>query len=324
MRAAPGKKAADPLKRLFWKTQIGLLYACPPIAAISRFSMGADRSRKSWVKTMFWVAAQAPRTVFLHCRDKISRRIVLPRVSLPVTTRCTLNCDKCIAHIPDIKKRRDIPSRDLLQDLQVLFSGVDYIYTLNLNGGEAFLHPELDKIIRACADSGKAGNMELTTNGTVVPDAAVLTALRDANVMVKISGYPPALQPNAAKLKQALEENGVHYIYQKSAFWYDSGDHSRLQDGLERRRFSVCAQRLCMPLYYGKLYLCSESAVLLEEGLIPDCKEDYIDLRKIDPAAFRGEWRRLRKRRAVSACSRCMGNTYETPKIPVALQRGCH
>jgi len=59
----------------------------------------------------------------------------------------------------------------------------------------------------------------------------------------------------------------------------------------------------------------------MEEGFLPDCGEDYIDLRTTDPAAFREQYRKLLKKRVVSACSYCLGDTYMTPQIPVAVQR---
>jgi len=324
VKAALLKKAADPFAHLFWKAQINVLRACPPlVGAIARFSMSADRSRGNWVKALLRVVVQAPRAAMLHWRDIKNKRVVLPRVSISLTTRCTLHCDKCMAHIPDLKSHKDIPLDDLAQDIRSLFSCVDYIYSLSLTGGEAFLHPALDEIIRTCAAADKIGGMEVITNGTVVPDTKALAALREAGVTVKISGYPPALVPNAEKLKAVLKENGIHYIHTDGTFWRDivGRGFGRLEDGSETKRFGVCVQQLCVFLFYGKLHLCSESANLLEEELIPDCKEDYIDLRKIDPAAFRGAWRQLMKKRAVSACSYCPGSTYKTPKVPVAIQR---
>jgi len=61
--------------------------------------------------------------------------------------------------------------------------------------------------------------------------------------------------------------------------------------------------------------------MLIEEGRIPDCKEDYIDLRATSPAAFRGQWQKLLEKQTLSACSYCLGHTYKSPRAPVAEQR---
>ena len=111
MKATLLRKAVAPFEYLFWRAQIGVLRACPPLTGIvTKFSMGAANSPKLWVKTLLLTAAHVPHACFLHLRDKSKKRVVLSRVSIPVTMRCTLNCDKCLAHIPDIKNQRDIPT----------------------------------------------------------------------------------------------------------------------------------------------------------------------------------------------------------------------
>jgi len=318
------EKALDPLKYFFWKAQIRVLRACPPLGDfVIRRHADAMNSRKVWVKILFRLVLRMPGMVCRHWRNQRENRVELPRVSILVTTRCTLRCDKCQAHIPDLKSRRDMPTNDLIHDIRSLLSCVDYIYGVVFTGGEAFLHPDFDQIIRVCGASDKVDYLCVATNGTVIPDAKLLAALREAKVKVFISGYPPALQPDVEKLKLLLEENGIFYSHDSRASWYDLGDFGQLQAGPEKRRFRVCSQQAsCLPYLNGKLHLCTESALLMEEGLIPDCKADYIDVRAACAAAFRGQWRALLKRRAVSACAYCLGCTYKTPRVPVAMQRG--
>ena len=323
MKATLFKKAVDPFIYLFWRTQIKVLRACPPLCCVvSKFSLAAANSPAVWTKTLLRMGARAPGAVFTHWRNKREKRVVLSRISLVVTTRCTLRCDKCLGHIPDLKSPRDIPLSGLLEDLQALFACIDYVYAIIISGGETFLYPDLDQVIRACAASGKAGDISVATNGTVIPDAKTLAALREADVTVKISRYDQALQPDAEKLKQILKENGIRCTHESGTSWRAMGGLGQLQAGSVKRRFSVCVQQLCMPYMNGKLYLCGESAVLFDEGLLVDCEADFIDVRAARPAGFAGQLEKLLKRRAVSACSYCLGNTYQTPKIPVAEQRG--
>ena len=322
LKATFFKKAISPLEYLFWKTQINILRACPPLFGIvSSTSLGSANSPRIWVKTAFRLAWQTPYALLLHWRDKRENRIVLSRCSVLITTRCTLNCNKCAAHIPDLTNRKNLPLNALVQDLQLLFSYIDHIYDLNLIGGETFLHQDLDELIQLCAKSGKAGHITVTTNGTVIPNVKTLAALKTAGVTVKISNFGPALQPKVAQLKAVLEENGIHHTHESATFWYDTGTFGQRQEGSIKRRFSICSQQLCLPYFNGKLHLCAESVFLMEEGRIPDCREDYIDLQATSPAAFRTQWRKLLKKRSVSACSYCLGFTYKSPKIPVAVQR---
>ena len=316
------KKVFDPLQYLFWRMQIGALFACPPLWGFAlKRSVNASSSRRSWIKTFFWLAVQAPYVLFLYLRGKVKKRIELGRMTLPVTLRCTLNCDKCVARVPDLKSSRDISLDELRRDLESLFACVDYIYLLEISGGEAFLHPDLDEIIRLCAKPGKVNHIRVHTNATVMPNEKLLAALRETKVSVQISGYPQALQPNVEQLKDVLKKNGIFILHEFRSCWFDCGDFGQRQAGSEQRRFSVCIQRLLVPFCDGKLHFCSESVLLMKEERIPDCKEDYVDLRSTDPAEFRRQWKRMLKKRSISACSHCLGCTYKSPKIPVAVQR---
>ncbi|MCL2123284.1 MAG: hypothetical protein FWH34_04265 [Desulfovibrionaceae bacterium] len=318
------KKVTDPIVCLFWKVQIRILRTCPPLCgAVVKDSLGAANSFGVWMKTLLRITAQIPYALYLHWRNKRRNRVVLSRFSIAVTMRCTLNCDKCLIHIPDLELHNDVSACDLICDIQALFSCVDYIYVITLSGGEAFLHPDLDKIIQVCAESGKVGDICVQTNGTVIPGTKALAALRHAKATVQISKYSQALQPDVDTLKNILRINGICYTHLSSSFWRDKGVFGQLQSGSEKRRFSVCIQQLCFPCINGKLFLCSESALLIEAGLIPDCQDDYIDLRSacLSPYEFRKQWEKMLKKRAVSACSYCLGITHNTRKIPVAAQR---
>jgi len=321
MKPLSPEKLIDPFVRLFWKTQISTLRACPPLCGVvSRATFNAYQNRRLYMKGLLPVAAQVPRALARHLRDKRENRVVLPRVSVIITTRCTLNCDKCLGRCPYLEDR-DMPAEDLVRDIGRLFACVDYIYDILITGGETFLHPGLDQIIRACAASGKAGNVSVITNGTVFPSAKALAALRETKATVKISRYPQALQPDAEQLKSLLEDNGVRYFHEIGATWVDTGALGQPKEGSAAQRFSLCVLKLGFVCCWGKLHLCGESAVLMEEGLIPDSKEDYISLRGTGPAAFREQLQKLLKKPEVSACSYCLGQTYQTPKIPVGVQR---
>jgi len=315
------KRAADPLARLFWKAQIGLLRSCPPLCGlVFRYSYGSANSRKVWMKTLLRMAARVPGAAIAHWYNRRDRRTVLSYVTIFVTSRCTLNCDKCIAHIPDLKRRGDVSLQDLFDDVQALLRCVDGICVLSLSGGETFLHPGLGKLLRVCAASDKIEHLSVTTNGTVLPDDALLAALRETGATVRISRYAQALQPQAEELKRICNENRVPCTHTSSAVWRDMGAFGQLKTGSEKRRFEICVQQLNRFLSNGKLYFCCASAFLTEEGLLADNRGDYIDLRATNPVESR---KRLQKMPGVPlcACSYCLGNTYKTPKVPVAVQR---
>ena len=315
------EKAAAPFVRWFWAMQIYILRAVPPfLGLISSISMNANRSKKIWLATLFRAALLIPRALIQHWSNKLKKRVVIARMSVAVTSRCTLFCDKCVSHTPDYPCQKNVPREELLADMQFLLSSVDYIYDINLSGGEAFLHPNLDEVIRLFAESDKVGDVNITSNGTVIPSGKILAALRDENITVKISKYEPALQPNVEKLKAIFDEQGIPYIHDIGTFWYDAGDLSKPLAGSAKRRFRLCTQQLCIPYWNGKLHLCAESTYF--QYLHPEKSVgDYIDLRTVSHEEFRKQFRALRKKRVISACGYCAGFTCETPKIPLAEQR---
>jgi hypothetical protein len=156
---------------------------------------------------------------------------------------------------------------------RALLARADYIYDIELTGGEALLHPDLDEVLRLCADSGKVKHIGVQSNGTVIPAEKVLAAIKEAKATVRISDYGPALQPDVEKLKSILLEKGIRFTHSNDSFWYDIGALGQSKEGLAKRRFSVCLQR------------------------------------------------KLKKKRVLTACHYCLGATYKSPKVPVAVQR---
>jgi len=316
------KKLADPFLYVFWKTQIDILSACPPLQNMAfRSGIGTDRSRRLWLTMLRRIVKGLPTLLSSHLRDLRQGRIVLTNVTFGVTSRCTLRCDKCLVRMPDWPNPSDFPASRCIRELEALFAFADFIYTLNISGGEPFLHTALDEILLACAASDKIAHISVATNGTIVPNKKQLAALRAANATVRISKYRPELQPEVETLKHVLEQNSILYIHESGAFWYDLGDEN-ICDNQGKRRFRVCSQRLCLIYYDKKLFQCCQTINQMQNGIQTDSK-DYIDLRATDPSSFRAQWNAFGKKRVLSACSRCLGFTYKTPRIPIGTQRDC-
>jgi len=318
------KKWTEPFARLFSRAQINIIYACPPLCGIvPKDTYNTYQDRRLYIKRSLSVAAQVPRAVARHWRDRREKRVVLPRAAIIVTTRCTLKCDKCLSHVPDLGSQRDAPTHELLEDLRALLSCVGYIYDVCISGGEPFMHPGLDLIVRACADSGKIGNIKVITNGTIVPGETLLAALRDAKARVNVSKYATVPQPNLENILAVLKDNEIcHYVISAdNDFWVDTESFGPLKEGSPARRYSDCFCRLYYVLLSGKQYPCCQSAFLAYDGRIPEHEGDFINIRTVSPAAYRGELSKLNEKSAVSACAYCLGSNYKSPTVPTAIQR---
>jgi len=318
------KKLSEPFVRLFSRVQINIIYACPSLCGIvSKVTFNSYQNRGLFIKRSLSVAAQVPRAIARNWHDKREKRLVLPRVCFIVTTRCTLKCDKCLAHVPDLGSQRDVPMDEMLADIRAFLSCVDFVYSLCIGGGEPLLHPDLDKIIRFCADSGKIGNIVVSTNGTIIPDEKILAAMQDAKVRVNLSEYPASLQPNLERIKAVLDEYGIYHFVIPAAnnFWIDSDSFGPLKEGSPAQRFSDCFCRLYYVYLAGRLHPCCQSAFLTFDGRIQACEGDYINVRNVSPATFREQIKALRTKESIAACAYCMGSNYKSPIVPPAVQR---
>ena len=55
----------------------------------------------------------------------VRNQIRIDRIEIFLTSRCTLNCEKCISYIPYFTRRVDIPLEQLKKDADILFRKVD-------------------------------------------------------------------------------------------------------------------------------------------------------------------------------------------------------
>ena len=317
------QKIISPFLYIFWMFQIRILLAFPLlVGSISVVSDNAAVSSKTWLQKFCFLLKKLPETMLKHYHSKREGYVILPRVGVPVTLRCTLNCDKCDAHIPDIVNPTDINVDRLIDELELFFSQVDYVSCMVFTGGEAFLHPHLDRILRFCAETNKVGNIRLQTNGTLLPTNKELFAvLKDKNITVMITDYGRHLQPNVDKLKNILLNKGIAFTHTGTAFWCDTGEFCKKQEGSAKRRYRTCTQRLFMTYFDGKLYPCCKSNISIEYGGLKDCDEDFISLNEVEPYKIAEYLKKLRKKPVLHSCSYCLGTTYNSPRIPVAVQR---
>lgn len=214
-------------------------------------------------------------------RDK--KGVVLPQVELVLTTRCTLRCKNCSNLMQfygnDTIKPYDVDLKKNKHAIYRMLKAVDRINTFNLLGGEPFLYKDIGEIISYLGKQEKIGQIEVTTNGTVVPDDSVCRIMADNRVIVHISNYG-SLSRNVAKLKENLRKHGVVFreLFLNSK-WIDPGDmrkRGRSEDEL-KQQFKSCGNE-CRSLLDGHLHRCPRSSHGMDLEFIPDIKENYVDL----------------------------------------------
>lgn len=214
--------------------------------------------------------------------------IRIDRIEIFLTPCCTLNCEKCIAFIPYFKDRKPTSLKMLMQDADLLFSRVDYVFKLKLLGGEGFLYPHLEEYIDYLYDQygEKIGEVRIGTNGTIFPSPAIKDCCRRHNVIVDISDYTAAV-PERCKLSEMiaiLKREGIRYdVKRVGEQWLDMGfpnqvPEAKSEDEL-RMHFQKCAM-FCREFYDGKFYFCCSNFAAARTGLFPENENDFFDFKR--------------------------------------------
>lgn len=214
--------------------------------------------------------------------------IHIDRIEIFLTSICTLNCEKCIAYVPYFKKPKITPLQQLKEDAYLLFQTVDYIHKLKLLGGEGFLYPYLIEYVDYLHTyyGNRIGSIRIGSNGTILPNQALLEMCKRNKVTVDISDYTQAV-PNMCmldKVKCICEEYGVEVDVKRTGEqWLDMGFPMNLptkKTELElQEHFHKCAM-FCRQFVNGKYYFCCSNFAAVHTGMFPDNENDYLDFTK--------------------------------------------
>jgi hypothetical protein len=160
---------------------------------------------------------------------------------------------------------------------------IDYIYGLNILGGEPFIHKDIAIVIQKLLSSKKIGSIGIITNGTILPDDDTLKSFAEIeNAYMYISNYGEK-SSKAVELADKCQRYSIPvYVESYTQYWTDEGGyaHSRNYSTEQMRHlYAVCGASLCTQLYGGKLYACARVPVLNEERLIPYDEKMFLDTR---------------------------------------------
>ena len=169
---------------------------------------------------------------YVFLRYKLGK-IDIPYFELVLTTRCSLRCESCnnLMQYFDSKNAYTCSLEKILETLEALCRVVDSVAYVRIIGGEPLLFKDIAKVAQALEREQKVKMFDIVTNGTIMPDSALLEVLaRSQKSWVSISDY--STSPNLkVKLKineiaQALTERRIahHILWQsEGSSWFDPG-----------------------------------------------------------------------------------------------------
>ena len=277
--------------------------------------LGEKNIKATWYKN---IAAIWP----FEYRNKVH----IFQTDILVTERCNLNCSHCNMFIPHYETPSHRDADIIINDIDLLFTKADYVSILHLVGGEPFLYPNIDAVIKHIVNNyiNRIDKFIITTNGTVTPKDTTMQLLQNSDVILSVSNYSNKLEKLKTKVTKNIENyqnnNITHYV-RNNIEWYDFGD-LRVKKNLPEdeliQHFDSCTAPF-RGLNEGKFYYChlNTSAVLTK--IFPQNDNDYVDLKDVsreDLLKFDLGYTNLGY---ITFCDNCNGcNT--GIKIPVSYQ----
>ena len=145
----------------------------------------------------------------------------------------------------------------------------------------------------------RISNIQLITNGSVLPDFRLVDTIRAHHVEVRLSDYSHILhyKERYEKFKHIMEDLGVKMIEFKQTEWNDFGfPHENVNMGETPealREHMLACHGLCHWLHGGRYYYCSSAWSAQECGLYSlEKNQDYLELKDL-VAESRGKERLL-------------------------------
>lgn len=225
------------------------------------------------------------------------RKSYVALAQITLTERCTLRCKKC-AHgcfAVDNNSSEDLSLAQVYKSADSFFAKVDFIKEFVLIGGEPFLYKDLEKVIEYIGKRyrDQIGIYAITTNGTIVPEDAVLRACRKYEILVRISNYTrqlPRLKTFVKRLTDTLEMNNVSFILgDEDSEWVDYGfDYVDRKTENLTKVFDDC-NTPCREIRENKFYFCVMARSVSDNLKFNVGQQDYLDLDSLTGKDYKKE-----------------------------------
>lgn len=244
--------------------------------------------------------------------------LFLPNITFMITSHCSLKCKYCCAYMNSYptEKKKFFSTEQICRDIDNLFDAVDGVGSITVQGGEPFLHPDIDMIIKKLLEKTNLGIISVATNGIFKIAKEKLSVFKDNRLNVAFSGYYDALPKEKLDIYYAnidmMKENDIpHTVGVKVPEWFippTLWDKKLPIDVLKRKKNACKIPVRCMQVVNGRMYPCLFSASCHEIG-VADYKEDYIDMSSPN---LTDEIRGLMDRPYYQSCSHCHGEAKNT------------
>lgn len=213
------------------------------------------------------------------------------------STICNLNCRDCLNFTPYIKEHTVMELDRVKKDIDYYFSAVDLVYRFQITGGEPLLYKYVKETFEYIEQyRNKILQLEMVTNGTVLPSDDICKYLAENNILVILDDYRDSIEGVKEKfscVKEKLDEFNVKYTINHVDMWmrmypnlykpcdaYDSliEAHSELSNESSLiEKYTKCDVPYTA-LHDGKLSACNYSNYADKAGVCKADENDYYNL----------------------------------------------
>lgn len=252
---------------------------------------------------------------------KICADITIPYLPVYLTTRCSLNCEKCNNLMPmfsanPVKLDNVRTKRSLMQILSVARE----LIFCELVGGEPFMAPDFEDMLDFVSAQKKIRQIVVVTNATVIPKDSVTEKLAATKTLVRVSDY--GMFGQMSRFVAKMDDCGVNVRIQQDMKWNDPGeitprgrDKASLKEQYNRCEFSMKCKYLCE----NRLFTCARAASLY---LLDKYSSDK-DMILIDDNLTARDLREFYLRDVGDICDYCdLWSADGGTQIPAAKQAG--
>jgi organic radical activating enzyme len=221
---------------------------------------------------------------------KYENKVHIFQTDVLVTERCTLACSHCNMFMPHFESPNHRTFDILKSDIDLFFSKIDYVSVFHLVGGEPFLNPNIEDVIRHIVFNytSKIDKLIITTNGTILPKQSTLDLLKSSDVILSVSDYTDKLENIKTKVLKVIEtfkSQKINHYVRNEIEWYDFGD-LRIKKNLPTdeliKHFDSCTAPF-RGLNDGKFYYCHLNTSAVRTNIFPLNDNDYVSLDNVSP-----------------------------------------
>lgn len=197
-------------------------------------------------------------------RAETCEGITVPYLPVYLTTRCSLNCEKCNNLMPLFSAHPvELDNTKTKKSLERILAASREMIFCELVGGEPFVAPDFEEMLDFVSAQDKIRQIVVVTNATVIPGDSVMEKLAASRALVRVSDY--GMFEQMSRFIARMDQYGVNVRIQQDMKWNDPGgiaargrDKALLKEQYNRCDFSMKCKYLCE----DKLFTCARAASL--------------------------------------------------------------